>query len=135
MRHACDTAQRLAELLEDHPAVARVHHPGLESHPQRELAKRQMAHGGSNLSFEVAGGLDVARRFLAEVRLCRMAPSLGGPETLVTHPASTTAVAMPPEDQEAVGITDGLVRMSVGLEHADDVIADVHRALAAASEG
>ncbi|MEX2659037.1 MAG: PLP-dependent aspartate aminotransferase family protein, partial [Acidimicrobiales bacterium] len=94
VRHASDTAQRLAELLEDHPGVARVHHPGLESHPQRELAKRQMASGGSNLSFEVVGGLEAAGRFVGAVRLCHMAPSLGGPETLVTHPASSTAVSM-----------------------------------------
>lgn len=133
VRQACDSAQRLAEWLEDHPAVARVHHPGLDSHPQRELAKRQMAEGGSNLSFELVGGVDAARRFLAAVRLCHMAPSLGGPETLVTHPASTTAVAMPPEEREAVGITDGLIRMSVGLEHADDIVADIDQALAVAA--
>lgn len=129
-RQANATAQRLAELLEDHPEVAGVHHPGLDSHPQRELAKRQMAEGGSNLSFELVGGEAAARRFLSAVRLCHLAPSLGGPETLVTHPASTTAVAMPPEERAAVGITDGLVRMSVGLEHADDVIDDVFGALA-----
>lgn len=135
VRQACDTAQRLAEVLEDHPGVDRVHHPGLDSHPQRDLAKRQMANGGSNLSFEVRGGLEAASRFVGAVRLCQMAPSLGGPETLVTHPVSTTAASMPPEERAAIGITDGLVRMSVGLEHADDVIADVLQALAVATGG
>ena len=134
VRHACESAQRLAEALEGHPAVARVNHPGLDSHPQRELAKRQMAYGGSNLSFEVVGGIDAGRRFIDAVSLCRLAPSLGGPETLVTHPASTTAAGMFPEEREALGITPGLIRMSVGLEHPDDVLADVERALAAVGE-
>ena len=133
VRQACETAQRLAEVLEEHPGVVRVNHPGLESHPQRELAKRQMAYGGSNLSFEVAGGLDAGRRFVAALQLCHLAPSLGGPETLVTHPASTTAAALQPEEREVMGIGDGLVRMSVGLEHPDDVLADVLQALAAAT--
>lgn len=133
VHHACESAQRLAELLEEHPAVARVHHPGLESHPQRELAKRQMAHGGSNLSFEIEGGLDAGSRFVDAVRLCRLAPSLGGPETLVTHPASMTAAGMPSEEREALGISAGLIRMSIGLEHPDDVIADVTQALAVAT--
>jgi cystathionine beta-lyase/cystathionine gamma-synthase len=132
VRQACETAQRLSEVLEKHPGVVRVNYPGLESHPQRELAKRQMAYGGSNLSFEVPGGLEGGRRFVDAVRLCRLAPSLGGPETLVTHPASTTAAALLPEEREDMGITDGLIRMSVGLEHVDDVIADVTQALAAA---
>lgn len=131
VRQACETAQHLAEVLEDHPGVGRVHHPGLDSHPQRELAKRQMSHGGSNLSFEVPGGVEGGRRFVDAVRLCRLAPSLGGPETLVTHPASTTAAALMPEEREGMGITDGLVRMSVGLEHVDDIEADVLQALAA----
>ncbi len=131
VHHACGSAQRLAELLEDHPSVLRVNHPGLESHPQRELAKRQMAHGGSNLSFEVEGGVEAGRRFVEALRLCRLAPSLGGPETLVTHPASTTAAGMPPDERDAIGISPGLIRMSVGLEHPEDVSADVFQALAA----
>jgi cystathionine beta-lyase/cystathionine gamma-synthase len=132
VRQACETAQRLAEALEGHPAVPQVNHPGLESHPQRELAKRQMAHGGSNLSFEVDGGVDAGRRFVEALRLCRLAPSLGGPETLVTHPASTTAAGMPPDERDAIGISPGLIRMSVGLEHPEDVSADVFQALAVA---
>ena len=130
-RHQSESAQRLAEFLEDHPKVERVNYPGLDSHPQRELAKRQMATGGGVLSFDVAGGWDAGRVFVEGLRLARMAPSLGGPETLVTHPASTTAASVSPEERAAMGIGDGLVRMSLGLEHPDDVVADVAAALAA----
>jgi cystathionine gamma-synthase len=125
------TAQRVAEFLEDHPAVAAVHYPGLDSHPQRDLAKRQMALGGGLVSFDLAGGWDAGRRFAEAVRLAHLAPSLGGPETLVTHPASTTAANLTPEDRATRGLGDGLVRISIGLEHPDDVVADVAGALAA----
>ncbi|HVM41616.1 MAG TPA: PLP-dependent transferase, partial [Acidimicrobiia bacterium] len=106
-------------------------HPGLDSHPQREIAKRQMTMGGSSLSFDLAGGEAAGRRFVESVRLARIAPSLGGPETLVTHPASSTAANLPPEEREEVGIGDGMIRVSVGLEHTDDVVADFLQALAA----
>jgi cystathionine beta-lyase/cystathionine gamma-synthase len=125
------TAQRVAEFLEGHPAVERVHYPGLDSHPQRDLAKRQMALGGGLVSFDLAGGWDAGRRFAEAVRLAHLAPSLGGPETLVTHPASTTAANLTREERAALGVGDGLVRLSVGLEHSDDVVADVAGALAA----
>lgn len=131
-RQQCESAQRIAEFLEGHPAVERVNYPGLDSHPQRDLAKRQMAMGGGTLSFDVAGGQEAGQRFVESCRLARMAPSLGGPETLVTHPASTTAVNLPPEDRHAMGIGDGLIRLSVGLEHPDDLIADLDQALGAA---
>ena len=131
VRQQSATAQRLAEVLEEHPAVAAVHHPGLDSHPQREIAKRQMTMGGSSLSFDLAGGEAAGRRFVESVRLARIAPSLGGPETLVTHPASSTAANLPPEEREEVGIGDGMIRVSVGLEHTDDVVADFLQALAA----
>ncbi len=123
------TAQRLAEMLDGHPSIERVHYPGLESHPQRSLAKRQMATGGGVLSFVVTGGWEGGRRFAEAVELAHLAPSLGGPETLVTHPASTTAAGVDPEERAALGIVDGLVRVSVGLEHPDDVLADVAHAL------
>jgi cystathionine beta-lyase/cystathionine gamma-synthase len=125
------TAQRLAEALEAHPKVAGVRYPGLESHPQRELVKRQMTYAGGLLSFEVAGGAAAGQAFVEAVRVARMAPSLGGPETLVTHPASTTHVSLSPEELEANGIGLGTVRVSVGLEHVDDVVADFRNALAA----
>ena len=128
-RQQCESAQRLAEFLEGHPAVERVNYPGLDSHPQRDLAKRQMALGGGSLSFDVAGGREAGERFVEACRLARMAPSLGGPETLVTHPASTTAVNLPEEERHAMGIGEGLIRMSVGLEHPDDLVGDLDQAL------
>jgi methionine-gamma-lyase len=108
-----------------------VRYPGLESHPQRELVKRQMTYAGGLLSFDVAGGAEAGQAFVEAVRVARMAPSLGGPETLVTHPASTTHVSLSPEELEANGIGLGTVRVSVGLEHVDDVVADFRNALAA----
>jgi cystathionine beta-lyase/cystathionine gamma-synthase len=129
VRQHCETAQRLAEALEDHPAVERVFYPGLESHPQRELAKRQMAMGGQVLSVEVAGGWEGATRFAEGMRLGHLATSLGGPETLLSHAASSFAAAVPPDERRALGIGDGLVRVSVGLEHPDDLLADVLAAL------
>ena len=130
VRQQSASAQRVAEFLEQHPAVSRVNYPGLDSHPQRELAKRQMAMGGGILSFDLAGGLEAGRRFVESCELAHLAPSLGGPETLVTHPGSTTAAGLGPDDRELMGIGDGLVRMSVGLEHPDDIVADIARALA-----
>jgi cystathionine beta-lyase/cystathionine gamma-synthase len=130
--HAAATAHRLAELLAEHPAVAGVHYPGHESHPQFDLAKRQMANGGTMLSFDLVGGIDAGRRFVDACQLARLATSLGGPETLVVHPATTTAAALPPEEREAQGIGDGLIRVTVGLEHVDDVLADFRHALDAA---
>ncbi|MCB1017235.1 MAG: PLP-dependent transferase [Acidimicrobiales bacterium] len=131
LRQQAETAQRLAETLEGHPAVARVCYPGLESHPQHDLAKRQMQTYGGLVSFDLAGGLDAGRTFVESVRLCQLATSLGGPETLVTHPASTTHVNLSPDERAAAGIEAGSVRVSCGLEHPDDVVADVLAALAA----
>jgi cystathionine beta-lyase/cystathionine gamma-synthase len=126
------SALALASHLESHPGVTSVSYPGLESHPQRDLAKRQMASGGTILAVEVAGGLDAARRFCEACRVGRIALSLGGPETLLTHPA-TIAGHLTPAERAELGMTDGLVRISVGLEHVDDLIADVDQALAIAS--
>jgi len=131
VRQQQETAERVAHFLEEHPAVERVLYPGLDSHPQRDLAKRQMAHGGGMLSFEVVGGWDAARRFAESVSLARLATSLGGPETLVTHPASSTAANLTPEERSTMGIGDGLMRLSIGLEHPDDVVADIAAALGA----
>lgn len=130
VRQQSASAQRIAEMLEEHPKVAAVHYPGLDSHPQRDLAKRQMALPGGVLSFDVAGGGDAGRTVAESLRLARLAPSLGGPETLVTHVASTTAANLTPEERAAMGIGDGLVRLSVGLEDPDDLIDDLQQALA-----
>jgi len=127
-----DTALRLAEHLEGHPAVARVLYPGLTSHPQHDLAKRQMTMGGSIIAIDLAGGLDAGRRFVEGVQLAQMASSLGGAETLVCSPANSTHAGLTPSELDAAGIGPGMVRISVGLEHVDDLIADFDRALATA---
>lgn len=129
------SAQRLAEMLESHPAVSSVRYPGLASHPQHALARRQMECFGSLLTFDLEGGLDAGVRFVEAVRVAQLAPSLGGPETLVTHPASTTHVNLTAEELAANGIGPGTVRMSVGLEHVDDLIDDLSRALEVAVRG
>ncbi len=120
----------VAEYLERHPRVKTVHYPGLRSHPQHELAQRQMRGPGGMLSFET-GSLENAKAVLKSVRLCSLAESLGGVETLISHPASMTHASVPPERRRQLGITDGLVRLSVGIEDVDDLIADLDQALAA----
>jgi cystathionine beta-lyase/cystathionine gamma-synthase len=129
VRQQSATALQLARYLEAHPAVASVSYPGLDSHPQRALAERQMPDGGGvMLTFELAGGFDAGVRFCESLRLARLALSLGGPETLVSHPA-TTVGHLTPTEREAKGISDGLVRLSAGLEGADDLQADLAQAL------
>ena len=125
----CDSALMLARSLARHSGVARVNHPGMENHPQHELAARQMRGFGTVLSFEIDGGRDAAARLLDRLRIVRPAVSLGGPETLICHPASSTHVGMIPEAQRESGISESLLRVSVGLESVDDVIADFHAAL------
>jgi methionine-gamma-lyase len=126
---AQENARRLAEHLEAHPKVEWVRYPGLESHPQHALAQRQMDGPGSLISFEVKGGIDAGAQLLNSVELMTLAVSLGGVETLIQHPSSMTHAAMAREQRLAAGITDGLVRMSVGCEDADDLIADIDQAL------
>lgn len=129
LRQQTATAEALARQLEGDPRVAGVRHPSLPSHPQHELAARQMRLGGGLLTFDLVGGLDAGRRFVEATQLCQLATSLGGPETLVTHPASTTHVNLLPDELEAAGIGPGTIRMSVGLEATEDVLADVRAAL------
>ena len=129
LRQQEETAVAVGRMLESHSAVSWVRHPRLESHPQFELGARQYRRFGGVLSFELTGGFDAGARFVDSVRLCRQATSMGGPETLVTHPASTTHAGLLPEELAAAGITPGTVRMSCGLEHTDDVLADVAQAL------
>jgi cystathionine beta-lyase/cystathionine gamma-synthase len=122
------SGQALAEYLAAHPKVAQVFYPGLPSHPQHALAARQMKGFGGMLSFEL-GSLERARRFLNRVRLLALAESLGGVESLISHPATMTHASVPPERRAAIGITDGLVRISAGIEDIDDLKADLAQAL------
>lgn len=122
-------ALAVASFLETHPAVERVIYPWLPSHPQHALARAQMTGMSGMVSFEIRGGLDAARRFLERVRVFTLAESLGGVESLIEHPAIMTHASIPPEVRAASGITDGLCRLSVGIEHADDLIADLSQAL------
>ncbi|MGH2349608.1 MAG: trans-sulfuration enzyme family protein [bacterium] len=126
------SAQRLAEFLAGHARVDRVHYPGLPGHRGHDAAKRQMRGFGGMLSFEVKGGYDPGVRVLEALRVCKRATSLGGVTTLVSHPASLSSVHMPKDVREAAGITDGLIRVSVGVEDEDDLIADFEQALASA---
>ena len=125
----CASAQRLAEVLEAHPAISEVRYPGLASHPQHALAIAQLDRMGVMISFDVTEGLEGGRRFVESLQIARMAPSLGGPETLVTHPASTSHVSLTPEELAANGISQGTIRLSIGIEHVDDLIADFAQAL------
>ena len=130
MERICANALAVASALEDHPNVERVRYPGLPSHPQHELAKRQFPRGsGGMLTVEVAGGIPAGRRVLERVRIASAAASLGGTKTLILHPASITHTQVPRETREAIGITDGLLRVSVGIEDPDDLIADLREAL------
>jgi cystathionine beta-lyase/cystathionine gamma-synthase len=129
-RQQNESARSIAVMLADHPAVSVVHYPGLSEHPQHALASRQLLQYGTVLSFEVADRT-AAQRFLASVQIARCATSLGGPETLVCHPATTTHASLTPDEQAATGVTDGLIRLSVGLEATVDILADIEHALAA----
>jgi O-succinylhomoserine sulfhydrylase len=134
MERHCANASALARWLEEQPGVAAVSYPFLPSHPQHELARRQMAAGGGMVTFEVAGGLDAGRKFLNALELCGIVANLGDARTIATHPASTTQSAMNEAEQRAAGVTPGLIRVSVGLEHIDDIITDVERGLVAAQQ-
>ncbi|MGH9813963.1 MAG: trans-sulfuration enzyme family protein, partial [Candidatus Acidiferrales bacterium] len=120
--------QAIAEFLEKHPKVKRVYYPGLRSHPQHELAKKQMKGFGAMLSFEL-GSLEAAQRMLRQVKVCSLGESLGGVETLISHPATMTHASVPAEQRAKIGVTDGLVRISTGIEDVEDLIADLDRAL------
>jgi cystathionine beta-lyase/cystathionine gamma-synthase len=125
LRQQSATALEVARALEAHSAIDNVRYPGLESHPQADLAKRQMRVAGGLVTFDLRGGLDAGARFVESVQVCRSAPSLGGPETLVTHPASTTHAGLTPEELAEAGIAPGTIRLSAGLEDTADVLADV----------
>jgi methionine-gamma-lyase len=128
-RH-CANAMAVARALQAHPAVAKVHYPGLESDPQHALAKRQMRQPGGMIAFELHGGIEAGMRFIDGLRMVACAVSLGDAESLAQHPASMTHSTYTPDEREAAGISDGLVRLSAGLEDAADLLADIERALA-----
>lgn len=125
----CENALKVAQFLEESEFVENVKYPFLKSHPQYKIAKKQMKLGGNIISFEVKGGLEAGRKFINSVNLCSRSANLGDTKTIVTHPASTTHSKLAEADRLEVGITDGLVRISVGLEHPDDVISDLQQAL------
>ena len=127
-RH-CENALKVAEFLEAHAQVNWVKYPFLKSHPQYEVAKKQMSQGGSIVAFEVKGGVEAGRKFLDAIKLCSLSANLGDTRSIVTHPASTTHSKLSVEDRLEVSITDGLVRVSVGLENANDIINDLNQAL------
>ncbi|RZS92242.1 trans-sulfuration enzyme family protein [Aquimarina brevivitae] len=125
----CTNALQLAEYLENHPKVNWVKYPFLKSHPQYEIAKNQMRLGGSIVAFEVKGGLQAGKSFFDSIKMCSLSANLGDTRTIVTHPASTTHSKLSKEDKLAVGITDGMVRCSLGLEHIEDIVNDIAQAL------
>ncbi len=129
-RH-CENALKLAEFLEAHSSVNWVKYPFLKSHPQYKIAKKQMKAGGCVVAFEIQGGLKAGQKFFNNIQLLSLSANLGDAKSIVTHPASTTHSKLSVEDRIAVGITDGTVRVSVGLEHIDDIIKDISQALAA----
>lgn len=125
----CSQALEIAKRLENHPAVEEVRYPFLDSHPQQEIARRQMAAGGGIVTFRIKGGLEAGRAFLDRLKLFSLTPNLGDSRSIATHPASTTHSKLKPEERELVGIADGLVRLSIGLEHVEDIWEDLALAL------
>ena len=130
MQRHCENAAAVAAFLETHPKIEKVYYPGLASHPQHALAQRQMHGFGGMVTAVLKGGLDDARRFLGRCELFALAESLGGVESLIEHPAIMTHASIPKEIRESLGISDGLVRLSVGIEEVDDLIAELKAALA-----
>ena len=129
-RH-CENALKLAQFLEGHPKISNVRYPHLPSHPQYDLARKQMKMGGGIVAFELADGLAAGRRFLNAAKMCSLSSNLGDTRTILTHPASTTHSKLTEEERRAVGIMPGLIRVSVGLENMDDIIQDIEQALGA----
>lgn len=128
IRH-CANALAIAEYLEKHPKVERVNYPGLPSHPDHQLAKRQMRAFGGMLSFELAGGLEAGKAFMDKLQFCTLAPTMGDVDTLVLHPASMSHLRVPRDVRLANQITDGLIRLSVGIENVEDIINDLKQAI------
>jgi O-succinylhomoserine sulfhydrylase len=127
-KHA-ENALALAKSLQSNPVVSAVKYPFLENHPQYSIAKKQMKNGGGIVTFDIKGGVDAGRTFLNSLQMISMTNNLGDSRTIASHPASTTHSKLTPDEQKAVGITPGLIRISVGLEHIDDIVADIQQAL------
>ena len=127
---ACENAHKVADYLVKNPKVSHVYYPGLETHPNHEIAKKQMGKFGSMISFDMKDGFDAAKKLLNNLKIIALAVSLGGCESLIQHPASMTHLCIPKEEREACGLTDGLIRLSVGVEHVDDLIDDLEQAFA-----
>ena len=128
MQRHWENAEKIATYLESHPKVSKVVYPGLESHPMHEVAKAQMKGYSGMISFELEDGLEAGKKLMNSVELCLLAESLGAVETMITHPATMTHAEVPREERLARGFEDGLVRLSVGIEDADDLIADLEKA-------
>jgi methionine-gamma-lyase len=131
MERHCANALKVARFLEGHPKVVRLFYPGLSSHPQYHLARKQMTGFGGVIAFEVAGGHRAGQQLMNSLRLCTLAANLGDVRTLITHPASMTHAQLTPEERLAQGITEGLIRLSVGIEEPEEIIEDLKRALEA----
>ena len=129
MERHCSNAQKVAEYLSGHKAVAGVNHTGLPSHPEYDLAQKQMRTAGGVLSFELKEGFDAGVRLMNGLKMCLRAVSLGTCDTLLCHSASMTHYGVPREQREQYGITDGLIRMNVGIENVEDILADLEQAL------
>lgn len=129
MEQHCRNAVAVAGFLEKHPAIAKVNYPGLPSHPDHDIAKKQMKHAGAVMSYELKGGIEAGKKFINKLQMCVRAVSLGTCDTLICHPASMTHYGVPKEQREKYGIGDGLIRMSVGIESEEDILNDLEQAL------
>jgi methionine-gamma-lyase len=129
MEKHCDNANRLATYLSTNQKIITVNHPSLSSHRYHEIAKKQMKNFGAMLSFELSGGLDAGIKFMNSLKMCSLAPTLGDVDTLILHPATMSHINVAKEIREQNGITDGLIRVSVGIEAIDDIIEDIERGL------
>ena len=129
VHHMSNGALEIAKRLESHPTISFVKYPFLESHPNVEIAKKQMTAGGGLVTFELKGGLNAGRKFLNKLEIFSLTPNLGDAKSIATHPASTTHSKLKPEERQVVGISDGLVRLSIGLEHIEDLWKDLENAL------
>jgi cystathionine gamma-synthase len=132
LRIKCHNAsgQKVAEYLESHPKVLRVYYPGLASHPHHDVAKKQMNGFGGVVTFEVKDDAEYALEFLSRLKIINIGPSLGGVESLITHPACVSYYGVPRDERIALGITDGLIRLAIGIENVEDIINDIDQALA-----
>jgi cystathionine beta-lyase/cystathionine gamma-synthase len=129
MKRHCENAQEVAEFLESHPSVERVSYPGLPSHPGFSIASKQMDGFSGMISMELKGGIPAGKKLMNSLKLCALAESLGAVETMITHPATMTHADVPEKERHSRGLTDGLVRLSVGIEDVNDIIDDLAQAL------